>query len=104
VRGCLEIPVYSADEPLVRGVWVSLSEQSFIAWLKVFEHEHRSHVGPFFGWLNAWLRPYPEKVNLKTMVHLRDHGLRPWIELEPTADVEARARVSRGGNAGPEML
>ena len=84
IRGCLEIPVLGADEPLVWGVWVSLSEQSFSAWLKVFEAELRSNVGPFFGWLNAWLKPYPETMNLKTRVHLRDHGLRPWIELEPT--------------------
>jgi len=84
VRGCLEIPVHGADEPLVWGVWVSLSEHSFGAWLKVFDEEHRSHVGPFFGWLNASLKPYPETINLKTQVHLRDHGRRPWIELEPT--------------------
>jgi hypothetical protein len=84
VHGCLEIPVHGADEPLIWGVWVSLSEQSFNAWLKVFAQEHRSHVGPIFGWLNAWLKPYPETMDLKTRVHLRDHGLRPWIELEPT--------------------
>ena len=84
VRGCLEITVLGADEPLIWGVWVSLSEQHFIAWLRVFEQERRSHVGPFFGWLNAWLKPYPETINLKTQVHLRDHGLRPLIELEPT--------------------
>jgi hypothetical protein len=29
-------------------------------------------------------RPPHETVNLKTKVHLRDDGLRPWIELEPT--------------------
>ena len=84
VRGCLEIPVHGADEPLIWGVWVSLSEQNFKAWLGVFEQEHRSHLGPFFGWLNAWLKPYPETMDLKTRVHLRDQGLRPWIELEPT--------------------
>jgi hypothetical protein len=84
VRGCLEIPVHGVDEPLIWGVWVSLSELSFKAWLKVFEQEHRSHVGPFFGWLNAWLKPYPDTMDLKTRVHLRDHGLRPFIELEPT--------------------
>ena len=27
--------------------------------LKVSEQAHRSHAGPFFGWLNAWLKPYP---------------------------------------------
>jgi hypothetical protein len=84
VRGCLEIPVHGADESLIGGVWADLSEESFIAWLKVFEEEHRSHVGPFFGWLNAWLRPHPETMNLKTRVHLRNHRNRPRIELEPT--------------------
>ena len=37
-----------------------------------------------FGWLNAWLKPYPEMINLKTRAHLRDHGLRPLIQVEPT--------------------
>ena len=84
VRGGLEIPVRGEEEPLVWGVWVSLSEPNFLAWLNVFDEAHRSHVGPFFGWLNAWLKPYPETVNLKTRVHLRDQGLRPRMELEPT--------------------
>ena len=69
--------MHGVDEPLIWGVWVSLSEMSFKAWLKVFEQEHPSHVGPFFGWLNAWLKPYPDTMNLKSRVHLRDHGLRP---------------------------
>jgi hypothetical protein len=84
VRGCLEIPVHGANEPLIWGIWVSLSELSFKAWLKIFEEERRSHVAPFFGWLDAWLKPYPDTMNLKSRVHLRDHGLRPTIELEPT--------------------
>jgi hypothetical protein len=84
VRGCLEIPVRGTDEPLIWGVWVDLSERSFATWLGVVDQQHRSHVGPFLGWLNAWLKPYPETMNLKTRVHLRDHGLRPWVELEPT--------------------
>jgi hypothetical protein len=84
VRGCLEIPVHAADEPFIWGVWVSLSERSFNAWREVFAEEHRSHAGPFFGWLNARFKPYPETMELKTQVHLRDHGVRPLIELEPT--------------------
>lgn len=90
VRGCLEIPVLGEDEPFVWGVWASLSKQDFITWLKVFDVEQRSHVGPFFGWLDTWLRPYPETMNLKTRVHLRDHGVRPSIELEPTDHPLAR--------------
>jgi hypothetical protein len=84
VRGCLEIPVHRAAEPLVWGVWVSLSGQSFRTWVEVFGREHRSTAGPFFGWLNAWLKPYPDTTNLKTRLHLRDRGVRPLVELEPT--------------------
>lgn len=84
VRGCLEIPVHGESEPFSWGVWVSLSEQSFRQWVECYESEKRSHIGPFFGWLNAALEPYPDTVNLKTRVHLRDGFIRPFIELEPT--------------------
>jgi hypothetical protein len=84
VRGCLEIPVIGEADPFSWGIWVSLSEASYREWVKCYESEKRSHIGPFFGWLNAWLKPYPDTVNLKTMVHLRDNGIRPFIELEPT--------------------
>lgn len=84
VRGCIEIPVHEEVDPFVWGVWVSVSEASFKQWTACFYAEHRSHIGPLFGWLNARLKPYPDTVNLKTRVHLRDHGVRPLIELEPT--------------------
>ena len=84
VRGCLEIPVHGEKDPFVWGVWVSLSERSFKEWIKNFDKDRRSDIGPFFGWLNACLRPYPDSINLKTNVHFRDHGIRPYIELEPT--------------------
>lgn len=84
VRGCLEIPVHGESEPLSWGVWVSLSENSFQQWCDTYESEKRSHVGPFFGWLNAALDPYPATASLKTHVHLRDGFVRPFIELEPT--------------------
>ncbi|MBO0759474.1 MAG: DUF2199 domain-containing protein [Bradyrhizobiaceae bacterium] len=97
VRGCLEIPVHGADEPMIWGVWADVSEQSFLAWQKVSDQKRRSHVGPFLGWLNASLKSYPETLNLKTKVHLRDNGLRPWLELEPTDHplaVEQRSGIS----------
>lgn len=84
VRGCLDIPVHGQSEAFSWGVWVSLSEQSYLKWLEHFDKDHRSHIGPFFGWLNAWLQPYPDTVNIKTQVHLRDHGIRPYVEVEPT--------------------
>lgn len=84
VRGCVEIPVHGHSDPFVWGVWTSLSQENFDAWVRVFGEASRSHIGPFFGWLNALLKPYPDTMNLKTMVHLRDEGIRPYIELEPT--------------------
>ncbi|PFH11524.1 hypothetical protein BCF11_3975 [Collimonas sp. PA-H2] len=97
VRGCIEIPVKGEAEPFSWGVWVSVSEVSYAAWLEHFEQEKRSHIGPFFGWLNAWLKPYQDTIGLKTMVHLRDDGIRPYIELEPTEHplaVEQRDGIS----------
>lgn len=84
VRGCIEIPVTGVTEPFSWGVWVSLSEVNFSEWVKWYDLDEPSHVGPFFGWLNAWLKPYPDTINLKTMAHIRDNGIRPCIELQPT--------------------
>ena len=84
VRGCIDIPVHGENEKFSWGVWVSLSEESFKQWIRYFDVAKRSHIGPFFGWLNAWLKPYPDTINLKTKVHLRDDGIRPYIALEPT--------------------
>lgn len=97
VRGCLEIPVHGETEPFSWGVWVSLSEQSFRQWVATYELDKRSHVGPFFGWLNTALAPYPDTINLKTDVHLRDGFIRPFIALEPNAHplaVEQREGIS----------
>ena len=99
IRGCVEIPVHGESGPFVWGVWVSLSRESHLEWLKVFGKERRSHVGPFFGWLDAWLKPYPDTMNLKTKAHLRDDGIRPFVELEPTNHplaVEQRKGISVG--------
>lgn len=84
VRGCLEIPVHGESELFSWGVWVSLSRVDFEQWIRVFDVPSRSHVGPFLGWLSAALPTYPSTENLKTRVHLRDNGIRPYIELEPT--------------------
>ena len=90
-RGCIEIPVHGADEPFVWGVWVSLSEASFSQYLDSYDEPRRAHLGPFFGWLSASFKVYPEtEGSLKTHVHLRDDGVRPYIELEHTDHPLAR--------------
>lgn len=98
IRGCIEIPVHGEDEPFIWGVWVDISKESFIKWIEYFDKEDRAHVEPFFGWLNAWLKPYPDTANLKAKVHLRNKGIRPYIELEPTDHplaVEQREGISK---------
>ncbi|WP_038494664.1 DUF2199 domain-containing protein [Collimonas arenae] len=97
VLGCIEIPVKGAVESFSWGVWVSLSETNYMEWAKYFDETERSHIGPLFGWLDAWLKPYPDTMNLKTRIHLRDDGVRPFIELEPTIHplaVEQRSGIS----------
>jgi hypothetical protein len=84
VRGCLEVAVHGQSEPFSWGAWVSLSEKNYSEFVRYVHEPKRSHVGPFFGWLSAHIWIYPDTVNLKTMVHLRDDGIRPYIELEPT--------------------
>jgi hypothetical protein len=98
VRGCLEIPVHGSEEPFVWGVWVSLSEANFFRFQDLLDVELRSQHGPFFGWLSSPPRPYPDSLNLKTSVHLRDRGIRPQVVLEPTDHplaVEQREGISQ---------
>lgn len=76
VRATIDIPVHGADEPFSWGVWVSLSGDSFDAWDACFHDAQRAHIGPFFGWLSTRLPAYPDTLNLKTRVHLRDDGQR----------------------------
>ncbi len=85
IRGCIEIPVHGYNEPFVWGTWVSVSEDSFLTFIKNYEEEKRSQIEPFFGWHCSDFIAYDEAcVSLKTRVHLRDNGIRPFIELEPT--------------------
>jgi hypothetical protein len=97
VRGCVEIPIHGSREPFVWGVWVSLSRESHAEWCRWFNESKRSHVGPFTGWLDTWLKVYPNTMNLQTRIHLRDDGIRPYVELEPTTHplaVEQRQGIS----------
>lgn len=84
VRGCIEIPVNGTDEPFIWGVWVSLSATNFSEFVRLLDVPEREQFGPYFGWLSAGLRVYPDAENLKAKVHLRSHGRRPYVELEPT--------------------
>jgi hypothetical protein len=82
IRGCIDIPIVGTGENFTWGDWVSLKEENFFVWQDHYETAKRSHLGPFFGWLSTRLSVYPETLHLKTMAHLRDNGIRPYIEVE----------------------
>ncbi|MFF3617217.1 DUF2199 domain-containing protein [Streptomyces sp. NPDC002580] len=85
IRGLIEIPVIDSDVAFSRGVRVSLSRDSFARVLDLWEAPGREAEPPCFGWLSTELGLYsPSTANLKTRVHTRPVGQRPFIGLEPT--------------------
>jgi hypothetical protein len=68
----------------VWGVWVSVSQKSFERIDELWNAEEVENEPPFFGWLCNALKPYPSTQSLKTHLHLRGGGIRPFIELEQT--------------------
>jgi hypothetical protein len=97
VRGCLDIPIHGSSDVFNWGVWVSLSERSFHRMSELWETSGRESEPPYFGWLCTRLPIYPDTTNLKTHVHTRRLGERPFIELEPTdhpVAVEQRSGIS----------
>ena len=84
ILGRLEIPVVGEPEPFSWNVWVSLSETNFVRVQELWKTNGREQEPPYFGWLNTSLPYYPETLGLKTHVHTRPVGERPFIELEHT--------------------
>jgi hypothetical protein len=98
VRGVLEIPVVDGDGPFTWGVWVSLSQASYLRMGERWYARGRERDPSYFGWLSTELPLYPSTLNLKTRVHTRPVGMRPTIELEPTDHplaVEQREGITR---------
>ncbi|MFG3345831.1 DUF2199 domain-containing protein [Streptomyces sp. NPDC048018] len=98
VKGLIEIPVVDSDEVFSWGVWVSLSRENFSRAAELWDRPGREAEEPYFGWLTTDLPVYsPTTLNLKTYVHTRPVGERPFVELEPTAHplaVEQRTGIT----------
>lgn len=84
IVGNLEIPVLGHDEAFSWDVWTSLSRTNFVRAHQVWEDPNRVNEPPYFGWLSTRLPGYPDTFLLKTHVHTRELGRRPFVELEPT--------------------
>jgi len=99
VYGLIELPVVDCDEAFSWGVWVALSKENYDRMAELWETPGRESEPPYFGWLSTQLPVYsPTTINLKTHVHTRPLGERPFIELEPTDHplaVEQRGGITR---------
>lgn len=85
IKGSIGIPLNDKADTFSWDVWVSLSKENFEKTIELWDEEGReSKLNPMFGWLSTSLPCYPETLSLKTMVHTRRVGVRPFIELEPT--------------------
>jgi hypothetical protein len=88
VRVCLEVPIHGHAEPFTWGVWVSLSAANYVLYVDTWDAPDPD--ARWFGWFSNRLPGYPDTLNLKTLVHPRRGGLRPWLELEPNDHPLAR--------------
>lgn len=84
IQGNVEIPILESEAVFAYSVWVSLSSTSYAHATENWTSPERSQHEGYFGWFSCRLPGYPETLNLKTHVHVRDLGIVPYIELEPT--------------------
>ncbi|WP_144499584.1 DUF2199 domain-containing protein [Bacillus sp. FDAARGOS_235] len=90
IRGCIEVPVIDSCETFIWDVWVSISEENYRKVIQAWDDRERDKTNPYFGWLSTSIPGYPDTLNLKTNIHIREIGVRPVIELEPTNHPLAR--------------
>ncbi len=84
LRARIVVPVIGSKYPFVWGIWVSLAQNNFERIGELWDVEIRENEPPFFGFLANDISIYPQTLNLKCRVHLKNAGERPLIELEPT--------------------
>lgn len=79
IRVVLEVPIHGVTEPFMWGVWVSLSAANYRRYVETFDTPVMTDR--YFGWLCNKLPYYEDTYALKTKVHPRADGDRPFIEL-----------------------
>jgi hypothetical protein len=84
VRGNIELPIIGTAKTFNWGVWGSLSRENFEACLRMTDDPGRVDLEPMFSWLSSQIDLYPDTLSLKMYAHIREPGLRPTFELEPT--------------------
>jgi hypothetical protein len=82
VRGCIEVPIHGVSDPFLWGVWTSLSEQNYRRYADTYDSS--DVTDRYLGWLCNYLPYYPKTYALKTHVHPRIGGVRPYVVPEST--------------------
>ena len=87
LRGHIEIPILDAPGEICSwSVWVSVSEESIRQVADHWEDPARASQPAVFGWLCNEL-PYEQStISTPTLVHSRDPGVVPFIQLDPSVD------------------
>lgn len=79
IRTILEIPIHGIAESFMWGVWVSLSEKSFVRYVETYDDPVEGDG--FFGWLCNGLPGYPDTTSLAADVRVQLDGTRPTLHL-----------------------
>ncbi|MBX2872454.1 MAG: DUF2199 domain-containing protein [Saprospiraceae bacterium] len=83
IRGVLVQPIKDACQDLDYGLWVSLSEKSYLDYLDHFDSS--DHEVTYFGWLCSAIPEYESTLTIKTTVHTRGRQ-RPLIVIQEDND------------------
>ena len=95
IRVTLEIPILGVTDPFVWGVWVSLSEKSYLRYVDTYEDPCEGEV--FFGWLCNTLPFYPPGGPFATDVVVQGNRQRPRLVLHETEPLHALISDQREG-------
>ena len=82
IVGNIDIPLIDAEGVFSWSVWLSLSKADFQQTSKLWKKRRREAAPPYPGRLSTQLFVYPDTLNLKTRVHTRPVGQRPYVEIE----------------------
>jgi hypothetical protein len=84
IKGNIEIPILDDKSTFALSVWSSLRKDIFQRAIDLWNEPKRVEDPPYFGWLSSEVPGYQNTINLKTHVHTRAVGVKPFIELEET--------------------
>jgi hypothetical protein len=81
IRGHLVIPILDYPEPFILSVWTTLSKDSFVEVNTLWNDPERTKAKPYFGWLQTEPTPFAPCLNIQTLVHTREVGAVPFVEV-----------------------